>query len=245
MKKIITIGSPLWLKRKKGSGPPVGSRDFNGATDRIDWAAIANLTGHALTISVWIYSDGWVTPADYILTIHQSGDAAYGIIFNIYGNNSVSFSRAGTVTMQRTSSAISPILTGGWRHLLVTHDGVITTANTVHIYVGGVELSSYDTTTNGSGEIAPTGSWSIGGRIFDDDRNFDGKLAIVRVFNRVLTASEIAKEALGDVSTTSGLLFWFKGNTADLHEAVGNVLGVADGTTEITGAGNGPTIYYP
>ena len=81
--------------------------------------------------------------------------------------------------------------------------------------------------------------------MYDDTRNLPGKLVQVRVFDRVLTTSEIALEGAGDLSTVTGLLFNFKGNTSDLHETVANAIGVADGTTQVSGAGNGPAVYYP
>ena len=45
------------------NGPAVGSRSFNGTTDRIDWTAISNLNAHALTISLWVNlkrADQWL-----------------------------------------------------------------------------------------------------------------------------------------------------------------------------------------
>jgi hypothetical protein len=231
-------------------GPGVGSRDFDGATDRIDWGAVANLTGSALTISAWIYSDGWAGNADHILQIHQSGDAAMGIILYMPAADNISFYRTGATPLWRLGGMSPSVdLTGAWHHILVTHTGTFTDYTTVHIYLDGVELNAYTTNQNGATETAPTGSWSLGGRKYDDVRNFDGKIAQVGVWNRVLTAGEIANLAVGyspDLAAASDLLFYFKGNTSSLYNAVsGGTEGTADGTDQLTGVGNGPSISVP
>ena len=186
--------------------PGVGARDFNGTTDRIDWASFATLTSSAVSISAWIYLDGFVGNADYILCLHRSGDAAIGLVLSVASDTAINFYRSGTTALNVVNST-APIA-GGWHHVLATHDGVITTATSVKIYLDGVE-STYTIRTNGDGEYAPTGTVSIGGRKFDDNRNFDGKLAQVRMFNRVLGQDEIDLEVAGQVTTTAGLVYVF------------------------------------
>ena len=154
---------------------------FNGSTDRIDWASVTDLTGHALTIFAWMYSDGWAGNSDYILTIHDSGDTAYGIIFFINETNGLASYVQGATDLIRTSyHGSANHHTGAWHPVLMTWTGAIGTATDVKLYVDGGECA-YVTTTNGATETNHTGSWSIGGRIYDDACNFDGKLAEVAV----------------------------------------------------------------
>lgn len=219
----------------------VGSRSFDGSTDRIDWATISTLTGAPLTISMWVYCVALDHDTD-LFVIHQAG-AASGIL--IWINSAwgiVYFQRNGATDLWRRS-AVSTIATGAWFHLLVTHTGTFTDATTIAIYKDGVAVT-YLSLQDGATEIAPSGGWSLGGLDYSDAANHNGYLAQVRVFDRVLNATEIAHEAAGDVDTVSGLLYYFKANTASLLAAVGG-LGVADGTSYITGAGNGPVITYP
>jgi hypothetical protein len=228
-------------------GPGTGSRDYNGTTNRIDWASVSNLSGHALTISLWAYADTYVANG-YLLCIHDSGNTSFGMIVNTsssapnYGY--VSFLVNGTTDMQR-ASIIGALPTGSWVNLIITWDGVFTASTGVKIYKNGVEMT-YSVETNGATETAHTGSWSTGGRIYDDARNFDGKLAQVSVWDRVLSSTEIANLAAGHSPDTiaSGLVFYHKGNTSSLTASPGGD-GTADGTTQLTGAGTGPGIYYP
>ncbi len=224
----------------------VGSRNFNGTTDRIDWDNILNTAGQPITFSAWVYPDR-VNTNQYFLSVHNSTNTAYASLFSSPGyvtgpNGQLQRLKGGATAYNHFTAEV--LVASGWRHVLVTDDGVMTDLTHTHIYLNGVEQAETGG-QNGATETAGTGKWSIGGRIYDDTRNLDGRLAQVRVFNRVLTPAEIVLEAAGIVTTTSGLIFNFKGNTADLHETVANALGVADGTTQLTGVGNGPGIIYP
>jgi len=253
--KIKTYGeetlksiTALHADGKFTNGPGIGSRDFNGATDRIDWASAGNLTGHALSISFWVNCDALNAAANqYVLCIHDASDASFGIIVNISHatNKYIGFLVNATTDLQQ-SSAANAIVLDTWQQFIITWDGVITTASSVHIYRGGTELT-YSVTTNGATETTHSGSWSLGGRKTDDNRNHDGMIAQVGVWNRVLTAGEIANLAAGyapDLAAASDLLFYFKGNTSSLVAVPPTSTGTADGTTSVTGVGNGPSIVY-
>jgi hypothetical protein len=231
------------------NGPGVGSRDFNGTTDRIDWSNVFNTAGSAITISAWIYLDTLPGAglSEYIFCTHRSGDAAFATAFGPFSNTgALTFFRSGTTLLVQTSAA-SVISTGSWIHVLVTHDGVMTTFSSCEIFVNGTE-TAYNTgsQTNGASEYAATGRWSVGGRYYDDARNVDGKIAQLGVWNRVLNSTEIANLAAGyapDLAAASDLQFYFKGNTSSLVASPGGT-GTADGTTSSTGVGNGPAIIY-
>ena len=232
------LAKGLWT-----NGPGVGSRDCSGTTDRIDWAAIWDPAGQPLTISAWVNIDALVPTNQYILCIHDAGDASYGLVLNFTNTVLINFIRhAATGDHVWFNNGVPP--TGAWRHLLVTSDGGLIAAS-VALYINGANLAASFNTGAFGAETAHAGSLSIAGRIYSDTRNVDGKLAQVRVFDRVLTAAEIALEAAGIVTTTSGLKFYFKGNTADLHDQVTSAEGTADGTAQLIGAGNGPAIVYP
>lgn len=226
------------------NGPGVGSRDFNGSSNRIDWASIATLTGSPITISAWIYS-AYSAGTDYIFMTHQAGDAATGFIVYQTSTTKISLSRSGTTVLFRTVDAPSTLV-GAWHHVLATHDGTFNDYTTVHVYIDGTEGTHFNG-ANGASENAVAGSWAIGGRIFDDARNFEGKIAQVGVWSRVLTAGEIANLAAGyapDLAAPTDLEFYFKGNTASLDDEITSAEGTADGTSSVTGVGNGPGIIY-
>lgn len=231
----------------------VGSRNFNGTTDRLDRTNVYDPAGKPVSMSAWFNSNGVAdSNSDYILQIQASGDAAYGCAFYVRNSGTagecrdVGFTADGPTDILHLGHS-STNLVGVWHHACVTWDGTFTNANTVHIYLDGVEMS-YSSTQHGvAPEVAHTGKMCIGGRTFDDSRNFNGMLAQVGMWNRVLTSGEISNLATGyapNLAAPSGLLTYFKGNTSDLHDVIDNALWTTDGTTSISGAGNGPGIFY-
>jgi hypothetical protein len=227
------------------NGPAVGSRYFNGTTDRMDRSSAGNLTAHALTISMWVNMTGIPASGNgYLMAIHDAGNTNYGIVIS-YDNTRVSFVVRGTSSYMNHycdgsgGGQTFPIVNTGWTHVLVTWDGVFD-ASHVHCYRNGVERLGGNSNT--TGETAHTGSWSIGGRIMDDTRNALGNISHFRVFDRVLDSSEINLEANGELTTSSGLICWYQGTTSSLADSKDGVNWTLDGTTHQTGAGKGPPI---
>jgi hypothetical protein len=225
-------------------GPDVGSRDFNGITDRIDWTPPLELTGLPLSISLCIIFDS-VLANKYLFHAAITGDAV-GLQFSIGGSNGMlNFTRKGTSNNSRWTAA-SFLTTGAWMNLIATSDGLMTDYTHLHIYKGGTEVT-YSSGANGAGaEGALVGKWSLMGRVLDDLRNVDGRIAQVGVWNRVITPTEIANLGLfyaPDFAAPSQLQYYFKGNTSSLIAVPGGT-GTADGTSQLTGVGNGPGIIY-
>ena len=234
----------LTAEKRFTYGPTPGSRSFNGTTDRIDWTSVANLTNSPITISAWVYNSGAGATSDYIINIHPTGDAAFGIVFYLYDVNLVGFIRNGTQPYTWATGQFAN-WTNSWHHVLVTHDGTYDYSK-IHIYLDGIESVLYANQQNGSAESTMAGSWSVDGRKFDDIRNFNGRISQVGVWNRVLTSTEITNLAIGYAPSRdqSGLQFYFPGNTSSLAATPGGT-GTADGSTSITGVDNGPGIIYP
>jgi len=209
------------------------ARDFNGSTDRIDYPSAFDTTGQAITISVWAWCDDDTPGAiQYLFNSASSGGVAGTIFYLPSGvSTALTFQRIGTASLVRTSNA-SQFTAGQWNHFLVTHDGVISTGASSHIYVNGTEVS-YILTENGSGETTANSGFQLGGRSSDDARNFDGRLAEPGVWNRVASAGEIAALAKGFPPSDFPYLLKFHD---PLIRAVGNRRGGAatlDGTTVI------------
>ena len=78
------------------------SFSFDGTNDRIDWAAVTNLTGSALTISAWVYSDGVASNADYVFNIQNAADNSYGIIMSLVTDRTAFFYRVGSTQLRRS-----------------------------------------------------------------------------------------------------------------------------------------------
>lgn len=165
--------------------------DFNGTTDRADWANPWAIPANnpAWSISFWAWLDVLPT-TDYFWCAHQSGDAAVAKI--VIADTSTNLQVYCEVRRRNFNITFA---TGQWDHYLITDSGG-TSANNITAYLNGTALTP-GTGTNDATTPAASGSWSAGGRIFDDLRNFDGRLANFGVWDRVLGAGEIAMLADG------------------------------------------------
>lgn len=172
--------------------------DFNGTTDRVDWANAGTLYNQAKTIAALVYvetMDGTGT-ARYVFCTHTASDTAFGVLFGYSGTGTISLFVNGSTFFRRSSS--TTFSTGSWVHLCATHDGS-TTATNASLYINASEVA-YDGASNQNGVTLTSdagSTWSIGGRKFDDARNTDARIAHVGVWNRVLGAAAISSLASG------------------------------------------------
>jgi hypothetical protein len=217
------------------------ARLFNGTTDRLDWASVANLATSAKTLALWINAET-LTTDQYFFNINN-GAAVSGFRFFLRGavvTGSLGYRQVGATDLQRYGN--TTVLTANtWTHLLATHNGTFTDYTTVHIYLNGTEIASYFTGVNGDTPTALTGLWSVGGRPEDDTRNFDGQIAEVGLWNRVLTAAEIAllANAYSPVLIPNSLLFY-----TDLIRNTANRRGAAASTVDGTTVNPHPRVIH-
>jgi hypothetical protein len=110
----------------------------------------------------------------------------------------------------RTSAANS-IPQGVWTHLLLT----VNSATTVTFYINGV-VSGTPGTTGAIAGITTTNAPRIANLTGATTATFDGAIRSVKMWDRVLTAAEIAKDYAQE-PVLDGLLHWFKlgGDYAD------------------------------
>lgn len=185
------------------------AREFNGSTDRIDYSAVWDPSGNDCTVAAWVYPDDITAGDQYIWTAHPSGDADYGIMLWIRLNY-ITFARHWSTLWERRSRyGAGALASGSWQHVVATSTSTGLAAN-MELYVDGYVPGSTNTNTGSGSENSHDGSWSIGGRIHDDSRNFDGKIAEVAVWDRILDAAEIATLAKGYAPTffVRGLRFY-------------------------------------
>jgi hypothetical protein len=207
------------------------ARDLNGSTDRIDYTAISTALAQAQTFSAWLFVDAHAANLNRITGIAQSGDTANGHSFGILSTGAVFYRVVHSTTILNHDSSTT-ISTGQWVHALYTWDGSKTAAN-IHIYLDNAEVS-YATTTDGVGTEASIGSWCLGGNIFNDSANFNGRMAAIGWWNRILTAAEI--EALSE--GYSPLFFrrglgWSPQLIRSQQDPITGQAGTLDGTTVI------------
>lgn len=187
-----TVNSPTWTP---AGGRVDGTLDFDGSDDRIDAgspAALDNLG--AMTIVGWIRPDtlGEGPSLGRIIGKTTGNTAAGGWTLNLDTTNRLTFSVDYATTDLLRRSANNTITMGAWQHVAVTWNGSSTASNAI-IYINGA-VPSYATTTNASGARANDAAQNIaiGNPPTLTDRSFDGRIDDLRIYNRVLTAAEIA-----------------------------------------------------
>jgi hypothetical protein len=173
--------------------------DFNGATDRIDIANARDWAAQAQTFAAWVWLDSADATSEYFFCDHLASDSAFGMIFfRPGGTTGLQHTTVTSGTAQGSATVDSILATGSWIHIAMTWNGLIgTPATDTLFYVGGAVQTNVAGTTGTGTASALTGRHSLGGRVTDDTRNFDGRMAEAARWNRVLTATEIATLASG------------------------------------------------
>lgn len=172
-----------------------------------------------LTIVVWVYANGVGEGGTGRIVDRETSGAVFGPHLFLNATASVGFrneNSGGTALDRRTSN--STLTLSAWQSLAVTWDGS-TTASNVKIYINLAE-PSYKTTTNASAILGDNvlATTRLGNRS-GDDRTFDGQIAYVQIWNRVLTTAEISQATYRPGSVRNGLRFYrteWNNNGADL-----------------------------
>jgi hypothetical protein len=174
-----TITGATWATGRNG-----GALNFNGTNNVVtvpDSASLDLTTG--LTIEAWVNA-----------TVAPSGWR--GIVSKETTNNVVYFLHASTQSGNRPGTGglfgtVERVLSGGtrltantWVHLAATYDGA-----TQRLFVNGVQVASRAQT--GSLTVS-AGALRIGGNLFAE--YFRGRIDDVRIYNRALSAAEIASD---------------------------------------------------
>ncbi|MBA3846514.1 MAG: LamG domain-containing protein, partial [Planctomycetes bacterium] len=174
------------------------SMDFNGTTQYVNCPDIPDLKGiNAFTVSAWAKTDTLAAPgsgAALRMVVSQEANAAggtFGIRLDTTTDKFQCYASANGSDAQVTWGTVAAINT--WYHLVMTYDG----ANVTLIINNGTPLTTAKTgLTGGFPKRYRIGAYHDGPP--DDDltgtlysRWWDGRIDDVRVYARVLTATEI------------------------------------------------------
>jgi hypothetical protein len=193
-----TLSNPNW---PQGEG---WALDFDGTDDYIDAGndASLNFTTEDFTTGFWIKVGEVTDTYGGIVADYNTGQ---GWIIAIAGaNQALAFYDAPTDTWN--NSVTSPLNDGLYHHVVTVKEGTI-----LYVYLDGIEVNQisvsavFDSDINESIEI---------GR-YTDDRNYDGQIDDVRIYNRALSASEISDLYNGKEVSTEGLVGWWAMNEGE------------------------------
>ena len=168
--------------------PVDAARDFDGATDRLDWASISALSAVPYSIALWARATALDHTGRLWSTLQSSGGLT-GPFWAVTSAGALQFSTTndGGTNLSRTSDA-GTVVVGVWQHLIATVDGTNTEAG-VKLYADGVSVATGGTTGTGTPRTAAH-EWSLGGLSTADAFNFAGLMRDVRIWSRVLTPLE-------------------------------------------------------
>lgn len=131
--------------------------------------------------------------------------------------------------------------TGGWHHIAATYDSG-NVANDPAIYVDGVTAPGFVETVTPVGTFTPGGNVIIG-NLNSNTRNWDGRIAEFAMWNRILSASEVAGLAKGasPMAIPSGLTSYIP-MIRDLRDWKVATVPVATGAVAFD---THPDVFYP
>lgn len=215
---------------------PNGAYSFDGSNSYVEIQDRADLrfTGEVLSISFWMYATGNGS-GDFSRIIdkktgYAGADNGYYLCYLDNEYLAVSFGNTYDITTVKLNK-------NTWYHVVAYADG-----SKWKVYVNGV-LSW--TATRSSLPASSTRPIRIGDSSADDylgQRNFQGKLSDMKIYNRILTDSEIKllyesyKPNKYQSTLNNGLISYWKLNSENgATDLVGNNHGVAQGGVTIGG----------
>jgi formylmethanofuran dehydrogenase subunit C len=200
------------------------SLSFDGANDFVSLPANSslNITG-AITMSTWIKTT--TTAIDVFIGGYQDSNPylGYGWCMGCISTGKPSYWSGGYGSWTSASSAVND---NAWNHI-----AVVVASGTARFYKNGIadgtSTSAVPNSYSGTRYIGSNGS--VGNA-------FAGNLDDVRIYNRALSASEIATLASGYATTGSGTY------TLGANLALSGNLDIRSGTLDVSGSSHGVTL---
>lgn len=170
-----------WTAGKIGNAADF--QNGGGAVNYFNIGTLSSLAGSsALSVSTWIQVDSITSGYRGLLT--SRSDSSAGSWAFAHEGNHIDFHTSGAGN-QLDSAADLTI--GSWFHVVATWDNATGERNT---YLNGV-LSTTNTFTGGV-NFGGDGNWRIGNDDCCGDRDFDGRIDDLAVFDSALSASDAA-----------------------------------------------------
>ena len=196
----------------RNTAPPTQCADLEASSSHYASKASPSGTTISTTMSVeaWIKLESY--PSSGTVTIISEYNGTNGWIFDITTEGRVRSYMKGTGTDNKYTDRAIPL--NKWVHVAATRN--IGTANAFYIDGVSTDFSSASTGTS----VTQAGALEVGA--YNSGTNlFDGKLADVRVWSDVRTATEIQDNMYAYPSDTTGLIAHFKLN-GDFTDASSN-----------------------
>ena len=170
--------SPAWEKVKTGQY----CLDFDGSNCYVSIPDDSSLSPNKISVCFWIKT---TSTTQAIIDKYRTSE------WNVhFVDGKIRFEGVTTSTIKFTSTT-DTINDGDWHHVVVAFDGSLSTSSErCKIYIDGVSVSV--TVNNyGTGDLADSTHTVFFGKMAPDNYYFDGKLANIFIFSRMLLPNEI------------------------------------------------------
>jgi hypothetical protein len=158
---------------------------FDGGNDRVsipDSNSLDLTTG--MTLEAWVYPTSIESGWDAILIKEYGSGPTYSILANGDGNTPYTYISSNNIGYGAGGGTTLPV--NSWTHVAATFDGA-----TIRLFLNGTQVK----TVSFSGAIQVSArELFIGGSTFLSNEGFPGVIDEVRIYNRALSASEIASD---------------------------------------------------
>lgn len=164
-----------------------GSFSFNGSNNYLTVSTFASKPTSAITCEAWIKpTKPTITGTIRGGAISSTNSMYLGIIDSSDGGATFSLHWANQTNLSRVSSFNGNVPNNAWSHIVGTYDGTIMRA-----YLNGVQI--YAEAQTGTIPDATYVLGTYGGGLQDGVHNFNGVLPLSRIYDRALTAAEVAQ----------------------------------------------------
>jgi hypothetical protein len=187
------VGAAAWVSGVAGGE----ALNFDGGSSFVSIGGTSstdNLYRSGMTLSAWIApADGGGGGEGRIVDKDNNSGGWY---LAMAGNDTLQFISRQSYSGTPGRISTAGIIPGTWQHVAVTWDGGASGCN-MHIYLNGVLADG--AASDGQLPSSPDGGipLTVGNRTVDNARGFNGSIADVRIYNGVLTATQIQAIAAG------------------------------------------------
>ena len=170
-----TISGATWVSGRHGSAV-----SLDGSTGKVDVQPLGTFYRTAFTYEAWVFKQGTKVDTAVVGTwaASQSGGA---MIWIDHGNGRYHLTLGNSIGNYLDTGRAPAV--GRWQHVAATYDGT-----TARFYMDGDEVASKVFT----GNVGSSNAWRIGAYGSTPNGFLDGSVDDVRIYDRALSASEIA-----------------------------------------------------
>jgi hypothetical protein len=217
-----------------------GSMQFNGGTtgtSKLQNAGGANILGSSneITICAWVYQAGRSESGNgTVVALNASGNSMS--LLNASFSDTLQFATTWTTTSGDWSFEVAE---DTWNAIAHTYDRS-DEGNSLRVRVNFIDVQADAGDTPEGTSVEPGVGYCIG-NVSGQTATWDGRIAHVQLFNRILSTAELDACLRAPGSITNGLRLWLPmQNAGDVNDRSGN--GFNATATDMTAGSDGPVV---